>query len=242
MIKNFCGIILMLTTALVNFNVYASGKDDKELENDYYSNYFEDEGRLLLKLRLFGVKADFKQKNLPQAISTNATPVGPLAKNGFGGDTATTIFFNDNIAAELSLGFAFIRTKNAALNNVNSNYAGTASTIKKRNIYMIPLTVTGQYHIAPFGAVRPYVGVGYNGTYLFTKAKEFRINNAYGFVFQVGADFVAKDDTFINFDLKQYLMKTKVSYKGAVVNGASGISSKIKINPLIFSLGFGFKF
>lgn len=211
-------------------------------EKDYGADYYEDEGKLLFKVRGFGIKSEAKQKGLPSPLAGSARSSNPFIVNGFGGDTATTIFFNDRVAAELSLGVHVLNTKYSTINNISYNYNGSEVLSKRKKIFSIPLTLTGQYHIAPFGAVRPYVGAGYHGAYIFTKSKEFKINNSHGAVLQLGVDFVAKDDTLINFDIRQYLMKAKVKYKGALVGNSNNVSSTAKINPLIVSLGVGFKF
>ncbi len=219
---------------LIIFTSYVSLADKSN--DDYDIDYVEEEGRLLFKIRGHGIYTHGKQKNLPPPIATNPSAVGSLIQNGFGADTATAIFFNDNIATELSLGFSLLRTKNSTIKSVLNNYNYTNDIGKRKDIYMIPLTVTGQYHIAPFGAIRPYVGGGYHGAYLFTKSKQIKIKNGHGLVVQAGVDFVAKDDTLITLDLRQYLLNTKVTYKNA-----NNATSKIKLNPLLISAGIGFK-
>lgn len=231
-IKNVFFIIFVFTSSLS----VADNLTDKIYDADYY----EDEGRLLFKVRAFAIKSSPEQKSLPAPLSSNPIKVGNFVENGFGGDTASTIFFSDRIAAELSLGLNLLNTKSSTLQSIANNYNGSIKTKKKR-IYSIPLTITGQYHIAPFGAIRPYVGAGYHAAYIFTKAKEFKINNGHGPVVQIGIDFVAKDDTLITLDLRQYLLKTKITYKGAIVNTAN-VSSKVALNPLVLSLGVGFMF
>lgn len=222
---------------LFTFIVFASFASFADKSNDDYDiDYLEEEGRLLFKIRAHGIYTDAKQKNLPKPSVSNPSSVGPLIRNGFGADTATAIFFNDNIATELSLGFSLLRAKNSTIKTVSYNYGSTKDIGKRKDIYMVPLTVTGQYHIAPFGAIRPYVGGGYHGAYLFTKSKQIKIKNGHGPVLQAGVDFVAKDDTLITVDVRQYFLNTKVTYKN--VNNAS---SKIKINPLLISAGIGFK-
>lgn len=230
--KHFCSVCLILVITIAT----AIG-----VESDSDADYYSDEGRLLFKVRFFGVVSNAKQTGLPKALVAIPKSANPFIKNGYGGDTATSIFFTDRLAAELSLGLAALNIKYSTLGNVAHNYAGTNTSSTKRAVYMIPLTFTTQYHLAPFGAIRPYVGAGYSGSYLFTKAKEFKIKNGQGLVLQIGTDFVAKDDTVINIDVRKYWLKAKVSYKGALVRNSTTISSTAKINPLLLSIGVGFK-
>lgn len=208
--------------------------------NNYYDDYYSNEGRLLFKIKLLGILSKGKQSNLPTPTSRTPKGVEALIENGYGIDTSTAIFFNDNIAAELSLGFAVLRTKKAALASIANNYGDGTYKTNKINAFMIPLTITGQFHMAPFGAIRPYVGAGYHFAYLFTQSPAYKLNNGNGAVLQLGVDFAAKDDTLITVDLKQYFQTAKVIYKPSITNG-SGVSGKIKTNPLIFSVGVGFR-
>ena len=212
--------------------------------NDYDADYYEDEGALLFKIRGFYVNSPAKVKTAP--INGTEKP-GDLVQNGFGFDTATTYFFTDNIATELSLGLGMLRTKASALNKASIAYGnGSGSTGKKNDIIWVPLAATLQYHIAPFGAIRPYIGGGYHGSYLYTRSKAIKVRPGHGAVLQAGVDFMAKDDTFITFDIRQYFLKSKMTFKKGFLfpnnAAASDVSSKVGYNPLVISLGVGFKF
>jgi outer membrane protein W len=75
-----------------------------------------------------------------------------------------------------------------------------------------------------------------------TQAKQFKIRNGYGAVLQAGVDFIGKDDTVINFDVRQFFLKSRINYKSNFLNTRSDVSSKIKLNPVLISVGVGFKF
>lgn len=235
------GIILF--TLSVSINSFAKGMyDDINSGPDYDSTpYYENEGSLVFKMRLGGIFSSSKQKGLPTPKASDPRPVGDFVKNGYGGDASTTIFFNNYLATELSLGFNVLPIKNTSLANVSYNY-GVASTPKKRKpLYMIPATVTGQFHVAPYGGVRPYIGVGYHGSYMLTQSSGVKVRNGHGLVGQVGIDFYAKDDTLINIDVRQFYLNPKLEYKPSLV-GTQNVTSKVKINPLIVSVGIGFTF
>ena len=99
-----------------------------------------------------------------------------------------------------------------------------------------------QYHIAPYGAIRPYIGAGYQYTWMLSKSKQFVINSGSGYALQAGVDFALADDTLISFDVKRYQLTPKVKFKSSFLTGTSGMTSKVKINPVIVSLGIGWKF
>lgn len=237
MIKN---ILRLISTYIFIFaclfyntiNIYAA---------DHDLDYYEDEGRLLFKLKLFGIKASASQTKLPKPANPNPVKVERLTNYGFGGETSTTIFFHDMIATELSLGVSLFQVNKTSINNIATNYLGTASERKGKYLFTFPLTFTLQYHIAPFGAIRPYIGGGYHVAYTYTKIKDFKIHNGHGAVFQGGIDFVAKDNTVLNLDIKQYFLTTKLTYNGQITANKE-IISKLKINPLAFAVGIGFMF
>lgn len=241
MLKIARNLSVFIFASCIVANSFATDKDIYP-NNDYDSNYYgdSDEGSLLFKARFSGIKSHAKQKNLPKSTSTDPRSVGSFVENGFGGEASATIFFSSNIAAELSVSFNVLRAKHASVSNIANNYGGNASIGKRKDVFMVPLIATGQYHLAPFGAIRPYVGVGYHGAYLFSKSKSFNIKNTHGPVAQLGVDFYAKDDTIINIDIKQLFSDTRVHYKQHIV-GARSITSKVKLNPLLISAGVGFK-
>ena len=82
--------------------------------SEYKNSYYEDEGDLLFKIRGFYLNTYAKLTKLPSSVANRPKPKS-FAQNGYGIDTATTYFFTDNIAAELSLGFGIIKVKSAAL-------------------------------------------------------------------------------------------------------------------------------
>ncbi|MES2215661.1 MAG: OmpW family outer membrane protein [Pseudomonadota bacterium] len=230
-----CFIILGLSTSAFALDNAA---------DDYDSGYYENEGRILFKGRICGITSHGKQKGLPAPTSAagRASPRANsyLIANGFGAEGATTLFFGDNIAAELGLGFNLYKVASPAVSAIAYNYGNGAQPGKRKQIYAIPLTFTMQYHIAPFGAIRPYVGGGYGGSYLFSKAREFKVKSAHGAVGQVGVDLVMTTDITFNLDVKKYSLSPTISYKTNVVG--TNLSPKVKIDPWVISVGMGMKF
>ncbi len=215
-----------------------------KVPEDYDSGYYESEGRIHFKGRILGAISRGNQKGLPQPTSTKgkAAPQknGHFVANGFGVEGATTLFFGDHIAAELGLGLTVYKVSTTALNAISYNYGNGNTLSKSRRIYAIPATFTMQYHIAPFGAIRPYVGAGYSGTYFLSRAKEFNLKNTHGAVGQFGVDFVMTNDMTLNIDIKKYSLAPKLTYKRNVMG--TSLSSKAKIDPWVIAVGAGFKF
>lgn len=236
----FCVATLMVATS--SFAV-----TKKTSDKDYDADYYTDEGRVTFKIRVFGIVTNDKQTGLPGPSSVRglagARPSKHLISNGFGIEGATGIFFSDYIAAEMGIGWSMYKVSKSAIENVAYNYSNTFNVSKRKNFYAVPLTFIMQYHVAPFGAIRPYAGVGYGGTYFFSKTKEVKLKSAHGPVGQLGCDIVMTDDTTFNLDIKKYSLAPKATYTSAFVGpNGQGITSKVKINPLVISAGVGLKF
>jgi len=235
------GVILFISSVSIN-SFAKSMYDDIDSAPDYDSvPYYENEGSLVIKARLGGIFSDAKQKGLPAPTVPNPVSVGKLVKNGYGGDVSTSIYFNNYFATEFSLGFNVLSIKNTSLANVSYNYGVAAAPSKTKPLFMIPATFTGQFHVAPYGGIRPYIGLGYHGSYMLTQSRGIKVRNGHGMVGQIGIDFYAQDDTLINIDIRQFYLNPKIEYKPSLV-GNQNVTSKIKINPLIVSIGLGFSF
>lgn len=212
----------------------------KKADTDYDSNYYESEGAILMKVRGMGIFAQSKPKKYPKITKTTPAKEGNFITNGVGVNGSAAIFFTDNFGAELGLSAMLLRTSDSALRAAQVNYSNSTVEMKRKNVVGIPLEFLLQYHVAPYGAIRPYAGLGYNFTYFWTQSRQFKIGTSNGPVFQAGLDFVLSDDSMINVDVKRYTMQPKVTYKSAFID--SDISGKAKIDPLVISVGMGWKF
>ena len=212
--------------------------------DDYDSNYYKEEGSILFKVRGAAIATKGKFKNLPAVPARNAPgeKVPGLVSNGYGIDASASVFFTRHIAAELGLGLHDYKTSASSVNAISANYAVTPTNNKKRNIYAVPMSLIFQYHIAPFGAIRPYVGAGYQYTWMLSKAQQFTIESGMGYALQVGVDFAMTDDTVLSFDVKRYQLNPKVKFKKSFLGTVNDMSTKVKINPIIISFGMGWKF
>ena len=238
--------ILRIIPVIVFSAFVASASIAFAAHDDYYANYYEDEGDLLFKIRGFYLNTLSKPKNFPASVATKEKP-GTLVQVGYGVDTATTYFFTDNIAAELSLGIGIMRVKSSSLSKAALSLGdGTGVAGKNNQIIIVPAAGTIQYHVAPFGAIRPYIGGGIHGTYMYTRSKAIKVSTGYGPVAQIGVDFISKDDTLFTFDIRKYFLKSNVTFKKGFLGpnnaAVTDVRSKVDWSPLVISAGFGFRF
>lgn len=226
----------LASCVLLSMNVAAQN-------NDYDSGAYEAEGRIIVKLRGAGVRAQGTHQNLPAATNNPSVKNNKLVKSGMAIENANTLFFTDNIAAELAVGMLSYNNSTSAINGIYKNYGNPAASpsVNKSRLIGFPLTFTMQYHIAPFGGIRPYIGAGYNYTYFTSKSRAYKISASHGLALQLGTDVVMTDDSVVNIDIKQYYGTSKITYKSSFLNKANNVSGKVKMNPITMSLGIGFK-
>ncbi|UXH79025.1 OmpW/AlkL family protein [Roseateles amylovorans] len=142
-----------------------------------------------------------------------------------------TYFFTPNLATELVLTYPQKHKLSAGGTQIG--------TVKH-----LPPTLSLQYHFNPEGQFRPYVGAGINYTRFsgvhFNPAVQAALSpsikrNSFGFSAQVGADVMIDRQWSVNFDVKKVQIDTKVYSANTEVG-------KFKIDPLLLSVGVGYRF
>lgn len=144
-----------------------------------------------------------------------------------------TYFFTQNIAAELILGttYADVKAKGsiASLGTVGSTW-------------ILPPTLTLQYHFTDFGKFKPYVGAGVNYTIFFNQdgdsADKLHIKNTFGAALQAGFDYMLDEHWGVNLDVKKLFLEPDfdVTVAGTKYNG------KAELNPWLVGAGVTYRF
>lgn len=153
-----------------------------------------------------------------------------------------TYMATDNIGFELIAA----TTKHSA-----SGVSGTTGSIGRlASTWVLPPTLTAQYHFAPEGAVRPYVGAGINYTIFWnedaTDALEtavgptsVRMSDSFGWAVQAGVDIPINERMFLNLDVKYIDINTTAT----LTTTAAGTQTvDINLDPLVVGVGIGMKF
>jgi outer membrane protein len=145
-----------------------------------------------------------------------------------------TYFFTENFAAELVLG------------TTPHNLSGKGTAINGLaigRVWLLPPTLTVQYHFTQFGKFKPYVGAGVNYTIFYDeKAKgaftNLSVDNQFGFALQAGFDYMLDQHWGINIDVKKIWLEPD-----AKANlGASLVTGKVKIDPWLVGVGVSYRF
>lgn len=131
-----------------------------------------------------------------------------------------------------------------------SGKTGTTGSIGRlASSYVLPPTLTLQYHLIPTGKFHPYVGAGVNYTFFYHDKASAGLENAvgattvhlkdsFGWAAQAGADIDIGENLFVNFDIKYIDMRTRASLNTT----ALGLETvKVKINPIVVGVGVGFR-
>jgi outer membrane protein len=141
-------------------------------------------------------------------------------------------FFTENLAAELILG-----TTNHEVDGQSGGLAG----LNLGDVWLLPPTLTAQYHFNLTDTIKPYVGAGVNYTIFYGEdAGQFAdidYKNSFGWALQAGVDIATGDNWGINLDVKKLFLDTKVRVNNGVVT-----SGKVEIDPWIFGAGVYYRY
>ncbi len=131
-----------------------------------------------------------------------------------------------------------------------SGVTGTTGGIGRlASTRVLPPTLTAQYHFAPTGKVRPYIGAGLNYTLFFdekaAKGLEAAVGrtsvsmkDSFGWAGQAGVDVDINPRMFLNLDVKYIDIDTTARLNtGGAINTA-----RVSIDPIVAGIGIGFRF
>jgi outer membrane protein len=142
-----------------------------------------------------------------------------------------TYFFNDNFSAELIL----------ATTKHDVTAEGTAlGDLSLGDTWVLPPTLTLQYHLNPHGTIRPYVGAGVNYTIFYNHdagdVETIDYENGFGLALQAGTDIAIDDHWAFNLDVKKIWLSTDVEINGGAV------TADVDLDPWVFGAGFTYRF
>jgi len=180
----------------------------------------------MIRLRVLGVLPDASAKidQIPSAsvsIGDSAVPEADF-----------TYFFTPNISAELIAAVTPHRIKGT----------GTITGIGVGKAWLLPPTVTLQYHFTQFGALVPYVGAGLNYTFFYDQkaaggaVTQISVKDTVGGAVQLGADYMLTPHWGINLDVKKLFLRPDVTLNRGAVSGT------VTIDPWLVGLGAVYKF
>ena len=190
------------------------------------------EGNWLVRVRAVNVDTQHDSKAFaPLGVPSDAIQVESKVIP----ELDITYFFTKNFATELVLTVPQkfdVKVKQSAIGAFDAGH-----------FYLLPPTLTAQWHFNPDGQFRPYVGAGF--TYSDFSGDQLRvpgvtglkIDNSYlGWALQAGFDVKLTNNLFFNMDVKKVQVRTDVE-----TSGGTKVST-LKVDPLLFGVGLGWRF
>lgn len=176
--------------------------------------------------------------------ANGSTPIGAL------GVPANAIHVENKTIPELDISYFF--TKNFAAELIltvpqKHDVKVTSSAVgafKAGSFYLLPPTLTAQWHFNPEGTFRPYVGAGitysrYSSDKLSVPAANLGLHldrDYWGPAVQAGFDVKIAPQLFLNFDVKKAHVRSDLS-----IDGGAKVS-RVKVDPLLIGVGIGWRF
>ena len=140
-------------------------------------------------------------------------------------------FITPNIAAELIL----------ATSKHKLDGKGTLTGTPIGDAWIVPPTLTLQYHFMPDQAFKPYVGAGVNYSWFWnekpsTAFNKLEMTGGFGYALQAGFDYNVADNWYLNMDVKKIWVNVDASLN------SGGTTADVDLDPLVIGLGLGYKF
>ncbi|SJZ70216.1 outer membrane protein [Enhydrobacter aerosaccus] len=207
------------------------------------SSDIQDWSRWQIRLRALGVVTDTSSATATvQGVPALSTPNSGLSVgNSVVPELDITYYFTRNISAELILG--------VSQNHITGN--GALTGLDVGSTWLLPPTLTVQYHFTDFGRFQPYLGVGINYTFFFGQQPagaytpgglaitNLNIHNTAGFAAQAGFDYMIDKHWGINFDVKKLILRPNYD---AWVNNSIYVSGTAALDPWLFGAGITYRF
>ena len=205
----------LLTISILSFNVTASDYDAVKSKGD-----------ILIGLKILNLSPDEKSStSIGGEASVNADVVPELD---------IRYFITDNFAIEAIAGTTkhSVRAIGTALGDVDLGHT-----------WVLPPTVTFQYHFETSNNFKPYVGVGLNYTLFYNSnpGDVIRVSykNDFGYAANIGFDYFITDKNYLNIDIKKF----KINTSNVIDAGVAGIATAdVDLDPLAISIGYGWRF
>lgn len=137
-------------------------------------------------------------------------------------------FFTKNIAAELILGTARHKLSHSAAGDLGK-------------VWILPPTLTLQYHFTPDQKFSPYVGAGLNYSMFYSEKAaagftDLKVDGGVGYALQAGFDYWLDDRWGLNLDVKKIWLDVDAKLNNGTVR------ADVDLDPWIFGAGVSYRF
>ncbi|CAK7192854.1 hypothetical protein COMNV_01063 [Commensalibacter sp. Nvir] len=185
-------------------------------------------GDFIIRLSALGV--------IPNNTSSKTSIGGHItASNRVMPELSANYFVTDNLAFEIIAASTKhkITAKNTTLGDVNVG-----------NSWILPPTLTAQWHFLPHKAFNPYAGIGLTVAFWHHVSpgggavQKLGLETTAGPSFNIGFDYQVIGNWFFNVDAKQMLLNERAH----INDSPNRIDARTSLNPTTVSAGIGYRF
>jgi outer membrane protein len=196
------------------------------LADDGYAFKTKAAGQFLLRARAVGVLPE-DGSSIKTAGGAN-TGLSTQVDNNFIPELDLSYFITDNIAVEAIAG--------VTQHHVSAN----PGKVNLGDVWLLPPTITAQYHFFTKERISPYIGAGINYTFLFGEsggtAQPMSYSNSFGPAVQAGIDIALTGNWSLNLDVKKIFISTDVKAAGGA------LKTTVDLDPWLVGVGIGYRF
>jgi outer membrane protein len=183
----------------------------------------------MIRARAIGVIPEDNNSSI-SAIGGHVTATAQAAP-----EVDFSYFLTDNIAFELIAA------------TTRHDIAGTGTALGRvdvGSVWVLPPTLTVQYHFFPHERFSPYVGAGINATLFYgaqhagAPVTSVSFSNGVGPALQVGFDYNISGHWFANVDFKQIFLGATAT----IGTSLGTIKAKTGLDPAVLGAGVGYRF
>jgi outer membrane protein len=186
-------------------------------------------GTFMVRLRAIGV--------IPEDNSSSISVIGGhvSATAQAAPEVDFSYFLTDHFAFELIA---------ASTRHTISAQGTAAGSFDVGSAWILPPTLTLQYHFLPHSAFSPYVGVGLTAAFWYATSPanppvtHFTVGNNVGPALQVGIDYNFSGHWFANFDIKQIFLNADAHIDAL----GTTVKAHDALDPLVIGAGIGYRF
>ncbi len=174
---------------------------------------------------------------IPETFSSSISPIGGKvnASGGVSPELTGTYFVTNHWALQLIAASTHHRIS-----------AGDTSLghVDVGNAWVLPPTLTVQYHFLPDDRFSPYVGVGVTVAFFYATdpsgpvINKFSLDTTAGPALDIGFDYNFSGHWFANVDAKQMFLNTTAHIDSAV----GEVTAKTALSPTVIGAGIGYRF
>jgi outer membrane protein len=187
--------------------------------------------------------ADYKDWMDKERFQVRGRAIAILAKGeGTVNGTSLKTGVDNSYVPEVDLTYYFTKNISAELIAATAKHTVSANTAKVGSTWILPPTLTVQYHFTPDSQFSPYVGAGLNYSWFYgenasSSFTKMGVDGGLGYAVQAGFDYWINKNWGLNLDVKYIDLNVDVS-----VNNGALHANDVKLNPFVIGTGVSYRF